>query len=522
MISRISRRALLSSLGSGLVVGALPGCAAKSPPAPLSPAPGSTLAATPAPPVAAAIKSPFPPGFAWGTATAAYQIEGAAAVDGRGPSVWDVFSKKAGATFEGHTGEVACDHYHRYREDVGLLKQLGARAYRFSVSWTRVLPEGRGAVNEPGVDFYKRLLDELAAANITPYATLFHWDYPQALFQKGGWLARDSAAWFADYASLVVSRLGDRVSHWFTLNEPSIYIPFGHVLGLHAPGLKLTTAESLVAAHNTLRAHGRAVQAIRAAAPPGTRPEIGCALAYHGYHPVSDSADDSRAAAELTFASEGKSLFNNAWWMDPLFKGAYPADGVAAYGAKMPKGFERDLAEIQQPLDFVGLNIYSTGPCRRGADGRPESVPVPQGYPRAASDWQALMPQALYYGPRFVYERYGLPILISENGLAVRDQMFLDGAVHDLQRVDYLQRVLVRLADAIVDGVPVRGYFHWSFLDNFEWADGYKQRFGLVYVDYESQRRIPKDSFAFYRDIIASNGARALAPTQVKADDVTP
>jgi len=522
MTPPLTRRTLLSSIGSGLLARALPssllvGCAAKPPPeaagavGPAGASPGTL-------PVA----NPFPPDFAWGTATAAYQIEGAAAIDGRGPSVWDVFSKKPGATFEGQTGDVACDHYHRYREDVALLKDLGTRAYRFSIAWTRVLPEGRGAVNEAGLDFYKRLLDELAAARITPYATLFHWDYPQALLGKGGWLARDSADWFADYASLVVTRLGDRVGHWITQNEPSIYINFGHVLGLHAPGLKLSTAESLVAAHNSMRAHGRAVQAIRAAAPSGTQPQIGAAFAFGGYYPESNKPEDAQAAAQLAFSVDGKSLFANAWWMDPILRGEYPADGVKAYGADMPKGFERDLAEMRQPIDFIGLNLYFASACRRGEDGHPQAVPLPQGYPRAANEWEPIVPQALYYGPRFVHERYGLPIYITENGLSVRDQLFLDGAVHDVQRVDYLQRVLVRVADAIRDGVPVRGYFHWSFLDNFEWADGYKQRFGLVYVDYASQRRIPKDSFAFYREIIASNGARVLVPTKVAADDVSP
>jgi beta-glucosidase len=513
----LTRRDLLSNLGTGLVASALPGCSGSPPRGPEDArGQGRALAIVPARP------NPFPEDFVWGTATAAYQIEGAAAVDGRGPSVWDVFSKKPGATFEGQSGEMACDHYHRYREDVALLRRLGARAYRFSVSWSRLLPEGRGAVNEKGVDFYKRLLDELGHAEITPYLTLFHWDFPQALFEKGGWLARDSADWFAEYTTLVVSRFGDRVSHWLTLNEPSIYIGLGHQLGIHAPGLKLSKQEALLAAHNTLRAHGRSVQAIVAAAPSGTKPVIGCAFAFIGFHPDSERPEDLKAAAALSFAVDGKSLVANGWWMDPIFLGTYPEDGVRAYAEDMPKGFERDLAEIHQAVDFVGLNIYATTPCRQGADGQPEALPIPQGHPRAGSDWQTITPQALYYGPRFVYERYRLPVYITENGLSVRDQLFLDGAVHDPQRVDYLQRVLVRLGDAIRDGVAVRGYFHWSFLDNFEWADGYKQRFGLVYVDYASQRRVPKDSFGFFRDVIASNGASVLAPSAVPADDVTP
>jgi beta-glucosidase len=514
----LSRRSLLSSLGGGLVANLLPGCAATQASSAAPVAPGAVAP----PPVKAGRASPFSSDFAWGTATAAYQIEGAADVDGRGPSVWDVFSRKPGATFEGQTGDVACDHYHRYPGDVALLAQLGARAYRFSISWTRVLPEGRGAVNEKGLDFYKRLLDELAAAQIEPYATVFHWDYPQALFLKGGWLNRDSADWFADYTSLLVSRLGDRIQYWFTQNEPNIYIGFGHALGLHAPGLKLPMVDVLLAAHNSLRAHGRAVQAIRANMPPGKSAQVGAAFAFLACHPHSNTPEDTAAAAEVAFRVDGKTLMNNAWWMDPVFRGSYPADGLRAHERELPAGFERDVSEVRQPLDFVGLNIYSSQACRRAPGGGAEVVPMPPGYPRAANDWQPLVPQALYYGPRFVHERYGVPVFITENGLSVRDQLYLDGAVHDAQRVDYLQRVLIRLADAVRDGVPVRGYFHWSFLDNFEWADGYKQRFGLVYVDFTDQRRIPKDSFAYYQKVIASNGALVLEPTAVDADRVTP
>jgi beta-glucosidase len=261
---------------------------------------------------------------------------------------------------------------------------------------------------------------------------------------------------------------------------------------------------------------------MRAAARPATHPEIGLAFAFIGCYPASSSPADLEAAAEQTFAAGERALGSPAWWLDPLLRGSYPADGLALHGKHLPAQYERDLAEIHQPQEFLGLNIYWSDPVRRGADGRPEQLKFPVGYPRAASDWQPIVPQALYYSPRFAYGRYQLPIYITENGLSVRDQLYLDGAIHDVQRVDYLQRALLRLADAVREGVPVRGYFHWSFLDNFEWADGYKQRFGLVYVDYASQRRVPKDSFAFYRDIIRSNGARALATTTVAADVVAP
>ena len=508
----LSRRSLLSSLGGGLLVGIAPACAPRAQPARTAGAGGP-----------AGAESPFPRDFTWGVATAAYQIEGAASADGRGPSIWDVFSRQPGATFEGHTGEVACDHYHRYREDVALLRQLGVRAYRFSFSWSRLFPEGRGAANEPGFAFYERLLDELQGAGIEPYATLFHWDYPQALFDKGGWLNRDSADWFAEYTQRVVSRFGHRIRFWIPQNEPSLVAQFGHVLGLHAPGLKLSTREALSVAHNILRANGRSVQALRAAMPANTPAQVGSAFAFLTCHPLRpDNPGDLQAAEQVAFGVDGKTLMSNAWWMDPLLRGNYPEDGLAIYRKDMPADFERDLAEIHQPQDFVGLNIYSSVACQLTADGRAQVVQPPPGYPRAASDWQPLVPQALYYGPWLVHRRYGLPVYITENGLSVRDQRYLDGAVHDAQRVDYLQRVLIRLGDAARDGVPVRGYFHWSFLDNFEWADGYKQRFGLVYVDYADQRRVPKDSFAFYQQVIASNGASVLGPSAAEADRVTP
>ena len=516
MTQAITRRSLLSSLAGGWLAGALPACAGAPAPAPSAAGTGGHRL------LALGAANPFPPDFAWGVATSAYQIEGAANEDGRGASVWDVFAKRPGATFEGQTGDVACDHYHRYREDVGLLRSLEAKSYRFSISWTRVLPEGRGTINEKGIDFYARLIDELLRAGITPYPTLFHWDFPQTLFDKGGWLERDSADWFADYASLVVQRLGDRVRHWTTLNEPNVHLLLGHVLGIHAPGLKLPPEKAFIAAHNVMRAHGRAIQAIRAAERPTTPLDVGLAFGFVGYHPASSRPEDLAAAAELTFAATDGPLGRPAWWLDPMLRGIYPADGLALHAAHLPPQFEKDLVEIRQPQDFLGLNIYWSDPVRRGPDGRPEVVPFPAGYPRAATDWQPLSPQALYHGPRFAHDRYRLPIYITESGLSVRDQLFLDGGIHDPQRIDYIQRVLVHVAAALRDGVPVRGFFHWSLLDNFEWADGYKQRFGLVYVNFASQRRVPKDSFAFYRDIIRSNGALALAPTTIDADVVSP
>lgn len=489
---------------------------------------GAALGAAPGKGEAAAagasrLTAHFPKDFVWGTATAAYQIEGAAAEDGRGPSVWDTFCRKPGAVFDGHTGDVACDHYHRFKEDVALLKKLGAQSYRFSLSWSRLLPDGRGPVNQKGVDFYNRLLDELARAGIAPLCTLFHWDFPQGLQDKGGWLNRDVAGWFGDYAQLCAEKFSDRIHHWATQNEAQVHIGMGHLLGAHAPGLKLSYGEYLTAAHNSMRAHARGVLALRTHVKGGAAAhKIGYVLAMQVTHPASDAPGDVEAARWAFSRVTERSPWNNAWWIDPVVLGRYPEDGIKLAGADMPKFPAADLDEMKQPLDYLGCNIYTSTPWRRGDDGKPVVAPVPPGYPRSGVDWQPLIPQCLYWGSRFAHERYKLPIAITEHGLATRDHVFLDGAVRDPQRIDFTQRCLLELARAIADGIPVQSYYHWSFLDNFEWADGYKQRFGLVYVDYQSQRRVPKDSFAWFAKVIATNGrslaTRAAVPvTVVKA-----
>jgi beta-glucosidase len=464
---------------------------------------------------------PFPKDFVWGAATASYQVEGAAAEDGKGPSVWDVFCKRKGAIFEGDTGDVACDHYHRYKEDVALMKALGVRSYRFSVSWPRVLPNGVGAVNEKGVDFYKRLLDELGKNDIEPFCTIFHWDYPEALYKKGGWLKRESADWFAEYTTLLADRFSDRIKVWATYNEPQCFIGLGLLDGAHAPGDKLKFSEYLVAAHNAMRAHAKSVQALRARVRDPKASKIGLVLGTQVSMPASDQPGDIEAARTAIF-SVGRSQWNNAWWTDPVLLGRYPEDGIAAAGKDMPKLKPSDLEEMKQPLDFLGLNIYKGDTFRRGADGKPEKIPLPSGYPRAGSDWEPITPACMYWGPKYFYDRYKLPMSITENGLATRDQLFLDGKVHDPQRIDYMHRYLAELARAIKDGVPVTGYYAWSLLDNFEWADGYKQRFGLVYVDYVNQKRIRKDSFDWYKKLIATNGGALTDKTIVPITQVTP
>ncbi|HSC86980.1 MAG TPA: GH1 family beta-glucosidase [Polyangiaceae bacterium] len=450
----------------------------------------------------------FPDDFVWGAAAASYQIEGASEADGKGPSVWDMFCERPGAVFEGHSGRTAVDHYHRYPEDVALMRELGLGAYRLSLSWSRLFPEGKGRINEAGFDFYDRLLDSLLAAGITPWVTLFHWDYPLALFEQGGWLNRDSADWFAEYAAAVARRFSDRVTHFFTQNEPQVYLGLGHQQGEHAPGLTLPLSQVLLAGHHSLLAHGKAVQALRANARQ--RLQLGYAPVGLPKLPVSDDPAHLELARRATFTITERNVWNNTWWMDPVYLGRYPEQGLEFYGKDAPQVQPEDLAVIHQPLDFFATNIYQGQTVRPASQGPWEFELVQPGVGHAATafNWP-VTPQALYYGPKFFFERYGLPIVISENGLSSRDWVGLDGRVHDGARIDFTHRYLLELERAIRDGVPTQGYFHWSILDNFEWAAGYRERFGLIHVDYETQRRTPKDSFAWYARVIRSKG-RAL------------
>ncbi|MBN1131141.1 MAG: beta-glucosidase [Chitinispirillaceae bacterium] len=451
----------------------------------------------------------FPGHFIWGAAASSYQIEGAAEEDGRGLSVWDEFCRREGAVARGETGDVSCDHYHHFREDVKLLREIGVGAYRFSLSWPRVLPEGNGAPNARGIAFYSALVDALLACGIEPWVTLFHWDYPVALFRKGGWLARESADWFADYARVVVDALSDRVSHWMTINEPRCFIGYGHQTGYHAPGLQCPFPEVLRAGHHALLAHGKAVAAIRAHAR--TTPVIGAAPDSFVHYPATESDEDRAAAAASMFAITQKNVFNNNWFSDPMVLGRYPDDGVALFGSDMPSIAPDDMKTIRQPLDFFGINIYQGIGVRAGRGGVPETVPHEPGHPMTAMGW-AVTPRALYWGPKYYHERYRLPIVITENGMANNDWVQADGKVRDPQRIDFMKRYLAEYARAIRDGVDGRGYFYWSIMDNFEWAEGYAKRFGLVHVDYETQRRTVKDSGEWYRRVIASGGAEVTAP----------
>lgn len=455
----------------------------------------------------------FPKNFTWGAAAASYQIEGAAREEGKGLSVWDMMCEQPGRIWEGHTGNTACDHYHHYKEDVRLMKEIGLQAYRLSVSWPRVLPAGVGKINARGLAFYDRLVDELLNAGIAPWVTLFHWDFPYELYSKGGWLNRDSAEWFADYTSIIVDRLSDRVSHWMTLNEPQCFVGLGMEFGIHAPGDKLGTKEVLRASHHVLLAHGRSVQVIRSAAK--TPPTIGWAPVVVAAFPTTEQKSDIDAARQAMFdfqpvwdLNNGRkiSVWNNTWWGDPIVFGKYPNDAWKAFGDAVPEIKDGDMKLISQPIDFYGANIYSGLEVRAGKNGEPEAVPLPQGAGMTAFRWP-VTPESLGWGVKFLYERYKKPMVVTENGLSCNDWVSLDGEVHDPQRIDFLNRYLLSLEKCVQEGVDVRGYFQWSIMDNFEWAEGYKERFGLIYVDYPTQKRILKDSAKWYRKVIESNGA---------------
>lgn len=448
----------------------------------------------------------FKKDFVWGVATASYQIEGGAYEDGKGLNIWDVFSKRPGKVVNNENGDVACDHYHRYLEDIQLMKEMGVKAYRLSLSWARILPEGIGEVNQKGIDFYNRIIDALVQNGITPYITLFHWDLPYALHKKGGWLNNECVEWFSEYARVVAENFSDRVKHFFTMNEPQIFIGLGYVSGIHAPGYQVSPNETFQMAHNTLKAHGAGVIALRQYAKQEIKVGIAPTSSFH--YPKTESAEDIEAARQMTMGlnkDPQQFAMNVTWWSDPIFFGRYPEEGLKLYKDYLPEITEEDMALISQPLDFLGQNIYNGGEVCMNAEGKPEFVDRKQGYALTALKWP-VTPKSLYWGPRFLYERYQIPIMITENGLSCHDMVSLDGKVHDPNRIDFLQRYLRELRRASADGVDVMGYLAWSFMDNFEWHSGYAERFGLVYVDYETQERIVKDSGHWYKTIIDSNG----------------
>ncbi len=442
---------------------------------------------------------PFPPGFTWGVATSAYQIEGAVAEDGRTDSVWDVFCRQPGVIRDGDTGEVADDHYHRWPGDIELMARLGVTSYRFSIAWPRVQPDGKGPANAAGLDFYDQLTDALLARGITPVPTLFHWDLPQLLEDTGGWLARDTAYRFAEYAGLAASRLADRIPMWITLNEPCVVTLNGYAQGTHAPGRSLML-EALPAAHHQLLGHGLAAATLRAA---GAR-QVATTNNYSPAWPATDSAADVAAA-------DAFDILHNRLFTDPLLLGTYPGLSPFGLGSDGPPGVrEGDLAIISADLDALGVNYYN--PSRLAAlAGEPmpfrrEKIP---GYPVTAFGWPVIPSglSELLTGLRDRYASALPPVYITENGCSTDDEPAPDGTVNDQPRISYLDGHVRALRDAMTAGVDVRGYFVWSLLDNFEWAQGYRQRFGIVHVDFATQRRTAKASYSWYRDLIAAQRA---------------
>lgn len=438
----------------------------------------------------------IPKDFVWGASTSAYQIEGAYREDGRGMSIWDAYCRQEGKIQGGENGDVACDHYHRYPEDVRLMKELGIHSYRFSLSWPRILPEGTGRVNEAGLDFYDRLVDALLEAGIEPCVTLYHWDLPLALHQKGGWLHPDVASAFGEYTQVAVQRLHDRVRKFITLNEPQCITQLGYGKGEHAPGFRTDFETQATVAHNLLLAHGSAAQAIRAV---DSGCQVGIASTGEIRYPVENTEENRKAAYEANFRTDDQWGFSHHWYLDPMILGHYPQENLPQWAeAFLETVPPEDMETIAQPLNFLGVNLYNGFPV--DCSGNPVKRPI--GSPKTAMRWN-ISPKAMGYGLEFLYQRYGLPLYITENGCACNDRVYLDGKVHDPDRIDYTRRYLLEIERAMDAGVPVKGYYHWSFLDNFEWNNGYNERFGLVYVDYAHDlRRIPKDSYYWYQEVI--------------------
>ncbi len=482
----ISRRTLLRAAATAAVaVPVLYACDGDSPPGP-GPSPSSSPDSRP-------LGLTFPNGFVWGTATSAYQIEGAAAEDGRGPSIWDTFSHQRGTIVDGSTGDVACDHYHRWEDDLDLMQSLGVRSYRFSISWPRVMPTGRGEVNTPGLDFYKRLIDGLNERGIAPVATLFHWDLPQALQDEGGWENRDCAAWFGDYAEAVFARLGHDVPTWLTINEPKTVVQVGYTFGSMAPGKRNPTAAA-IASHHLALAHGNAVAAFRATGMAG---RIGPALNLAPAYPAGDGAE---AAVTLVDGYE------NRFYLDPIFRGSYPADAAEILGAEPWAALsgvirDGDLAVIGAPVDILGVQYYN-----------PVFVDRARNYitmlPTSVATWQQIYPEGLYdILVRLSREYTDVPLIVTENGIPNEGSVGpVNGVVDDPERIEFVRDHLAMAHRAIADGARLEGYHQWSLLDNFEWAQGFTQRWGIVHVDFDTQVRTPKASAHWYSDVIARNG----------------
>ncbi len=488
MSEHVSRRDFAKILGTTTAAAALPFAAGTS-----AAQAQATLAS------GTAIEGRFPEGFLWGSATASYQVEGAVKEDGRGPSIWDTFSHTPGKTFHGETGDVADDDYHRYKEDIGLMKDLGLKTCRFSIAWPRIFPNGVGKPNPKGIDHYRAVVDAMLQAGIEPYCTLYHWDLPQALQDKGGWENRDTAVAFADYAGYVASQLGDKIHHWMTMNEIRSFTELGYGNGMHAPGLRVGPKRLAQLTHYAVLGHGLAVKAIRAHA--GQPPLVGLADNADATCPILNDEETIRAAR--TAYQE-----QNAQYLNVIMTGKYTEAYLKRLGPNAPHFTEEEMQTIAQPLDFVGLNVYT--PTWVRADSSQETgyavVPNPSSYPHMDSPWLNIGPEALFWSPTLAHSIYGIKTLyITENGASSEDTIAPDGHVYDTGRTMYLRNYITQLQRAIAAGAPVKGYFLWSLLDNYEWADGYSKRFGITYVNFQTQQRIPKLSSHFYKQVIAAN-----------------
>ncbi len=464
----------------------------------------------------------FSKDFIWGAATASYQVEGAAYEDGKGLNIWDVFCKEENShVYSMNNGDVACDQYHRYKEDVAIMKEIGLKAYRFSVDWARVMPDGTGKVNEAGLAYYDSLVDELLKQGIEPYMTLYHWDLPFELQKRGGWLNPDSVQWFEDYTKVIISHFKGRVKNYFTINEMACILCLGYLTREHAPGWVVSKREAFLIWKNLLLAHGKAVRVIRSLSPES---KIGFAACGSTYYPTfrgekengftgakvgtGVTKEDIEASVKLTFevnTDDFRSLlFNLGLYSEPIMKGCLPKGLVERFGDHLPDFSKEELELISSEVDFFGLNIYQGSESEMTKDG-PKEITYPEGMPMTTMGWH-VTPDCLYWAPKFLAERYGKPVIITENGMSSSDWVSMDGKVHDGPRVDFLHRYLLALRRSAEDGTDVAGYFQWSLMDNFEWFFGYSKRFGIVYVDYETQKRVLKDSAYLFKDVIASNG----------------
>lgn len=454
--------------------------------------------------------------FVWGVASSAYQVEGTDENDGRGKCVWDMFTED-GRVYGNQNAYTSCDHMHRYREDIALMKNLGIKAYRFSLNWARILPEGIGSVNQKAIDMYRDMILTMKENGITPYITLFHWEFPQALYERGGWTNPDVVEWFGEYAKVVAENFGDLCEYFITINEPQCAVGLGHLSGVHAPGVMLPIKQTFLIAHHLLKAHGQATINLRKYA--GREIKIGFAPTCGVAYPYTDSKEDIEAAKKAYFGFYNPMdnwTWNVSWFSDPVFLGHYPEEGLQKFAEYLPEITKEDMELIYQPLDFMGQNIYNGYYVRAGQDGEPEFVDRAPGFPKTAADWP-VTPEAFYYGIKFLTERYPLPLYITENGMSCHDIVSSDGRVHDPNRITFLDSYIGAMQRAYDEGANVAGYFLWTFLDNFEWAEGYKQRFGIIHVDFESQRRIVKDSAYWYQKIIETNG-RALSMNQTRKE----